>query len=96
MYWKKVKGIKQDVTYCPKCHKFVYPEDFDEREDMCVYCLFPETSDCRPAEFRYDYGDPKNITNYGYMITNIEDIPRKVSKGDAERARKYKERTYNR
>lgn len=89
-----MKGIKQEVVFCPKCHKFVYPEEFDEKEGLCLYCLFPETSDTRPVELRYDYGDPEVVTKFGYIIRNIEDIPRKVSKKDAARARKYKEKIY--
>ena len=60
---------------CSKCHKEVHWDEWDEKEDMCLFCEFPETSPIRPAEMSNITGVPKNQTELGHVLEVLSDIP---------------------
>lgn len=74
--WKRSKGMG---NVCSKCNKVFSDSEFNADEDLCDYCLFPETSMVKPAEMKYYYGDPKNMTDDEELLSNIENVPEKQS-----------------
>lgn len=71
VYWKRMKGIREDFR-CPECGLVVDGDSFDEDEDLCYSCLFPELSDRRPAEFSRVNGFPENRTLEGQRLDSLE------------------------
>lgn len=84
--WRKfIKTTKNEGKECCwKCGKFVDSSEFDYDEDMCMYCLFPETSATKPAEMDYSYGYPKNKTYISKLLEEYESLPDKETSWRAE------------
>jgi hypothetical protein len=79
MKWMMQKGIKCEEV-CPQCHGTFSSDDYDYEEDMCIYCLFPETPKSKPVELDYSYGEPRNSTKEAQLLDQIDYIPEKQSK----------------
>jgi hypothetical protein len=75
--WKGQKGMG---NLCSKCNAKFSDEEFDFEEDKCTYCVFPEITQSRPAEIDYSLGYPRNQTEMGYVMENLERIPEELSK----------------
>lgn len=93
--WKRMKGISQDFD-CSKCGRVFSSDEFDEHEDLCVYCLFEGVGVSRPTDVSYDYGVARNRTRERELLDNLDYVPEKQSKQAKESYRKYQERSYTR
>lgn len=72
MSWKRMKGLVKAVNKCPKCNA-EYPDiEYDLVEDLCHFCLYPETQKSQSTEYSRRDGDPKNKTEDG---KRLEDLP---------------------
>lgn len=89
MKWKRMMGLGR-LYSCYKCGGSFSSEDFDLEEDICSFCLFPETARSRPAEIGHKEGVPKNTTNQAKMLSELDYIPEKQSKQSKEAFNKYK------
>ena len=88
MYWKRMKGIVEDFT-CPKCHRVVQSDDYDEMEDLCHYCLFPEMAVGLPVLVD-EFGNP--TTPERQLLDNLDYTPEKQGKKAKESLNRYKNR----
>jgi hypothetical protein len=86
-----MKGIGNDLFECPKCHAERTSEEYDTVEDCCLFCLFPETSDRRPAEFN-ELG--LNETQERVLLDNLDYIPTKQSETAEKSLKAFKTRNY--
>ena len=91
--WKVMKGVK---SQCPKCHGVFGSDEFDFDEEICLYCLFPESMKHKKAELSYEFGDPVNKTIASVNLEHLSEIPEKMSKAAARNHKAYKEKTYKR
>ena len=82
--WKRWKGIAKGKQQCPKCHRWVDDSEYDDENDICYFCEFPETSPSKPAEMDYDYGYPRNKTHITKFMEEYENLPDKESSWRAE------------
>lgn len=71
--WQKLRRQRDFV--CSKCKATRTYEEFDEEEDICLYCLFPEAQQHRSAEYNKTMGYDRNQTEVGYVMENLTDIP---------------------
>ena len=70
MSWRRAKGLADNS--CPKCKGRYKDEEFDFDEDMCYFCLFPNASQSRPAEYSHLSGVNTNRTAEGQLLDEIE------------------------
>ncbi|WP_298752976.1 hypothetical protein [uncultured Arcobacter sp.] len=98
MVWQKQRRRRE--FKCPKCHGTYKWEEYDEEEDMCLFCEFPDAQRHREAEVNYVEGLPVNQTDEGYVMSNLEDIPvnprnEAINKQDRKVLRKIKKKKRN-
>lgn len=80
--WKVQKGVH---SLCPRCHGSFPRDEYDYDEDLCYYCLYPETTKARPADIGHYEGDAKNTTVERVILDTLERTPIKLSKRDERR-----------
>lgn len=83
-----MKGILGDIT-CPECGRRVHDKEFDEYEDVCIYCLYEGIAVSLPVKINHRYGDERNTTAERELLDNLEHIPIKKSDKENERKRKF-------
>ena len=88
----RAKGLAKNKRHCPKCHRWVDENEYDDENDICLFCEFPETSATKPAEMSYDYGDPKNKPLIDQMIEKADYLPEKQSSKQAQLREIYPEK----
>jgi hypothetical protein len=74
-----MKGLVKAVHQCPHCHGEFPDDEYDQEEDSCLYCLFPESSKTTPPIINHEYGFPRNITPERHLLDNLENTPEKQS-----------------
>jgi hypothetical protein len=92
MSWKRMKGLEKATNQCPRCHGEFTDDEYDSEEDLCLFCLFPETSGAAAPLINYDYGFPRNITPERYVLDNLDRIDEKQSKRAQKEREAYKNR----
>jgi len=75
MVWQKMRRRRE--FKCPKCKGTYTYDEYDEDDDMCMYCLFPEAQRTANVPINHSYGFNKNETEEGYVMNNLENIPTK-------------------
>lgn len=89
--WKGQKGMG---NLCPKCRCYYEDEEYDFQEDLCITCLFPQSSVKLPVMFDYSYGDRKNITGETELLDDLEYRPTTQSDAAKKAKREYDWRNY--
>jgi len=83
-----MKGIKQEFT-CPRCKRVVVDDEFDEIEDLCYYCLYPDL--CRSLPVMTDeFGN--RTTAERELLDNLDYVPEKQGKAAKESLKRFKNR----
>lgn len=77
MTWQKMRNKR--MYTCSKCNRHVSYDEFEDTEDMCTYCVFPETCATMQPEITRDMGYPRNQTEMGYVMENLKDIPEELN-----------------
>ena len=90
--WRMAKGLIKGLVRCDKCGGHYSPEEFSKEEDLCLYCVFPETSRVRPAPMNYEMGFPRNVTKEREMLDNLDNTPEKQSKESVKARKEYRNR----
>ena len=90
--WKRWKGLAKGKQQCPKCHKWVDDSEYDDENDICYFCEFPETSPIKSAEMDYSYGYPKNKPLIDQMIEKADLLPEKQTSKKAIYRKIYKKK----
>lgn len=91
MGWRRMKGMGNDRFECPSCHVTVPEDEFSLEDDLCLLCLFPETSDKRPVERNED---GLNETSERKILDNLDYIPEKQSESSQKAFKSFKMRNY--
>lgn len=89
--WKRMKGIKGPLV-CPKCSRNYFEDEYDEFEDLCVYCLYEGVTPYKPAEIDHSHGNPRNVTDTRKMLDNLDYIPEKQGKAARESLKRHNNR----
>lgn len=89
MNWRRAKGLIKATNQCPICHGEFPDDEYDLKEDMCLYCEFPETTKARPVEVDA-YGN--NYTKERKLLDNLENTFEKQSKQAEKNRNNYKNR----
>jgi len=90
--WKRSKGL---VNVCSKCNGSFADEEFDFEEDMCMKCLFPQSSVSMPVMYDKSYGDKRNTTIEADILKDLRYRPTKQSKASIKAKREYDWRNYS-
>ena len=91
MGWKRMKGMVKATNRCPKCRGEYPDEEYDNENDLCLWCLFPQAQKSLSAELD-DTG--RNETYERKMLDELDYIPEKQSAAAKKSYKAFKERNY--